>query len=103
MRDDDRGLSRREVVKRGAAGAAVAAGGMAVPAQAARKRPPARPITAAEAARAYLPGFASMSEELTLGRLPVAGRIPAWLSGTLVRNGPARWDIGRRSLAHWFD
>ena len=105
MRDDERGLSRRELVKRGATGAAGAAvaGGMASPAQAARKRPRPRPITSAEAARGYLIGLTSLAEEISIDRLPVEGKIPAWLSGTLVRNGPAQWEVGKRTFGHWFD
>jgi beta,beta-carotene 9',10'-dioxygenase len=33
----------------------------------------------------------------------VSGSIPSWLSGTLVRNGPARYEVGDRTLNHWFD
>jgi carotenoid cleavage dioxygenase-like enzyme len=29
--------------------------------------------------------------------------VPAWLAGTLIRNGPARFEVGRQSLHHWFD
>jgi carotenoid cleavage dioxygenase-like enzyme len=33
----------------------------------------------------------------------VQGRIPAWLSGTLVRNGPAKFEVGTQGYKHWFD
>ena len=33
----------------------------------------------------------------------MSGTIPAWLTGTLVRNGPARYEVGDRSFNHWFD
>jgi carotenoid cleavage dioxygenase-like enzyme len=36
-------------------------------------------------------------------RLPVEGSLPAWLSGTLLRNGPGQFEVGGRSLRHWFD
>jgi carotenoid cleavage dioxygenase-like enzyme len=90
MRDDERGLSRRDLMKKGASGAAGAAavtGAIAVPAEAKPKRR-GNPMTAAESSRAYLTGLASLTEEVSIKRLPVEGRIPAWLSGTLVRNGP---------------
>jgi beta-carotene 15,15'-monooxygenase len=36
--------------------------------------------------------------------LPVEGDLPAWLSGTLIRNGPGTFAIGDgREVGHWFD
>ncbi|MEU6138838.1 carotenoid oxygenase family protein [Streptomyces sp. NPDC047081] len=35
--------------------------------------------------------------------LPVEGTPPQWLSGTLLRNGPACFEVGERSYRHWFD
>ena len=29
--------------------------------------------------------------------------MPRWLSGTLVRNGPALYEVGERTFNHWFD
>jgi UDP-glucose 4-epimerase len=29
--------------------------------------------------------------------------LPPWLSGTLIRNGPAVFDHGGKSFRHWFD
>lgn len=51
----------------------------------------------------YLAGFASLDREVELDRLPVEGEIPGWLSGTLLRNGPAKFEAGERPLRHWFD
>lgn len=51
----------------------------------------------------YLAGFASLDSEVELDSLPVEGEIPAWLSGTLLRNGPAKFEAGERALRHWFD
>lgn len=48
-------------------------------------------------------GFASLDHEAIYHRLPVEGQIPAWLAGTLVRNGPAKFDLGQGSVRHWFD
>ncbi len=36
-------------------------------------------------------------------RLAVEGEIPLWLTGTLIRNGPAKFEAGERRLRHWFD
>jgi beta,beta-carotene 9',10'-dioxygenase len=51
----------------------------------------------------YLAGFASLDSEVELDSLTVEGEMPAWLSGTLLRNGPARFEAGERALRHWFD
>ena len=47
--------------------------------------------------------FTSLSEEVTAVPLAVEGRLPAWLEGTLVRNGPALFELARQRLRHWFD
>ena len=31
------------------------------------------------------------------------GSLPSWLTGTLIRNGPGRFECGDTSLNHWFD
>jgi beta,beta-carotene 9',10'-dioxygenase len=51
----------------------------------------------------YRRGFDSLNEEVDLARLPVQGQLPAWLSGTLVRTGPARFEVGQQNYKHWFD
>ena len=33
----------------------------------------------------------------------VTGEIPPWLHGTLIRNGPGKFNIGKDKLRHWFD
>lgn len=48
-------------------------------------------------------GFRSLGQELPEGELEVTGEVPAWLRGTLLRTGPARFEAGGRSLRHWFD
>src|SRR6056297_597538 len=47
-------------------------------------------------------GFHSLREEVA-GELPVEGRIPDWLSGSLVRNGPGAFELGDGTVDHWFD
>lgn len=48
-------------------------------------------------------GFRTLSGELAVDQLPVAGALPDWLSGDLVRVTPAGLDAGGRSVRHWFD
>jgi beta,beta-carotene 9',10'-dioxygenase len=51
----------------------------------------------------YLDGFRTQPSEVCLEALDVTGAVPSWLTGTLVRNGPARYEVGERTLNHWFD
>jgi len=48
-------------------------------------------------------GFSSLDQELASTALPVEGRLPGWLAGTLLRTGPARFEAGSRGYNHWFD
>jgi carotenoid cleavage dioxygenase-like enzyme len=48
-------------------------------------------------------GFATLDREVRLDALPVEGALPPWLTGTLYRNGPARFAIGAERYRHWFD
>jgi beta,beta-carotene 9',10'-dioxygenase len=48
-------------------------------------------------------GFDSLEDETHLDRLPVRGELPRWLQGSLIRTGPAKWDVGDRVMNHWFD
>ena len=50
-----------------------------------------------------MPGFRSLDQEVTDYRLPVEGSIPDWLDGTLVRNGPGKFEAGEKRFNHWFD
>ena len=49
------------------------------------------------------PGFRSLRTELDDHHPRVEGSIPEWLSGTLVRNGPGRFEAGDSRVNHWFD
>ena len=51
--------------------------------------------------RAGLRTFPEAAE--TSATLDVEGSLPPWLDGTLLRNGPGRFDVGGRDLTHWFD
>ncbi|HYH62344.1 MAG TPA: carotenoid oxygenase family protein [Solirubrobacterales bacterium] len=50
-------------------------------------------------------GFRSLTrdDEIAVDSLPVEGSVPSWLTGSLLRTGPARWEIGESKLDHWFD
>jgi carotenoid cleavage dioxygenase-like enzyme len=48
-------------------------------------------------------GFQDLDAELEQTDLDVDGVLPAWLGGSLVRTGPARWDLREGSVRHWFD
>lgn len=48
--------------------------------------------------------FSQETEEIkTPVRLRVLGKVPVWISGTFVRNGPGKFRIGQQGLSHWFD
>ena len=59
--------------------------------------------TTAATARDHRLGFASLDREVELEELAVQGALPPWLTGSLLRTGPARFEVGDRPLAHWFD
>lgn len=48
-------------------------------------------------------GFTTLENEVVLDGLLVSGKIPSWLSGTLIRNGPAVFEVGKQKFNHWFD
>ena len=48
-------------------------------------------------------GFESLDSERRVDELPVEGAMPAWLQGSLLRVGPARYEVGDRRVNHWFD
>lgn len=60
-------------------------------------------LPTAPAGVAYRAGFDTLDVESGPIDLPVEGRLPSWLTGDLVRNGPAWYDGGQRSFRHWFD
>lgn len=48
-------------------------------------------------------GFKSLKDETHIPDLTVEGKLPPWLTGTLLRNGPALFEIGEERFNHWFD
>jgi beta,beta-carotene 9',10'-dioxygenase len=51
----------------------------------------------------YHLGFCTLDSETGLDDLPVRGTVPSWLTGTLVRTAPAKFEVGDRAYNHWFD
>lgn len=48
------------------------------------------------------PGFRQNSQERRIDNLPVNGELPAWLEGSLIRNGPGMVQADK-PMRHWFD
>jgi beta,beta-carotene 9',10'-dioxygenase len=48
-------------------------------------------------------GFSDLDEEVAIDDLQLEGELPGWLGGSLLRTGPARWDLAEGSVSHWFD
>src|SRR6202011_4914421 len=48
-------------------------------------------------------GFQTLEEETVIDSLRVEGLLPDWLAGTLLRTGPAKFEVGARGYRHWFD
>lgn len=51
----------------------------------------------------YWLGFSTLDTETRIDDLPVHGKVPAWLQGALLRNGPAKFEVGGQKYNHWFD
>ena len=48
-------------------------------------------------------GFQTLERETVIEQLPLQGELPGWLSGSLLRTGPAKFEVGAGSMRHWFD
>jgi carotenoid cleavage dioxygenase-like enzyme len=48
-------------------------------------------------------GFESLEQETHVDALPLRGELPPWLQGSLLRTGPAKWEVDGRTMNHWFD
>jgi beta,beta-carotene 9',10'-dioxygenase len=48
-------------------------------------------------------GFSTLERETTIEELPLQGALPSWLGGSLLRTGPAKFEVGEQRLRHWFD
>ncbi len=51
----------------------------------------------------YRAGFETLADERILDSLELEGSLPAWLRGSLIRTGPAKFEVGEHKLNHWFD
>ena len=51
----------------------------------------------------YALGFSTLDREVSGIFLPVEGALPLWLGGSLIRTGPAKFEVGHQSYRHWFD
>ncbi len=48
-------------------------------------------------------GFQSREEEIEIDQLEIQGSLPQWLAGSLLRTGPATFEVGEKHMRHWFD
>lgn len=48
-------------------------------------------------------GFLSGASEIDDATVDLRGELPSWLTGTLLLNGPALWELPGGRLEHWFD
>jgi carotenoid cleavage dioxygenase-like enzyme len=51
----------------------------------------------------YKQGLTTLEGEFQIDHLSISGQLPPWLSGSLVRNGPGRFEVGSQQYRHWFD
>jgi carotenoid cleavage dioxygenase-like enzyme len=48
-------------------------------------------------------GFTTLEREVVLDGLALSGQLPDWLGGSLLRTGPAKFELGEQPMRHWFD
>ncbi len=49
-------------------------------------------------------GFSTLEQEVVVAdELGLSGELPAWLAGSLLRTGPAKFEVGGQRMKHWFD
>ena len=48
-------------------------------------------------------GFGKSEKELSIDKLKITGKIPEWLEGMFIRNGPGTFEVGNQKYRHWFD
>jgi beta,beta-carotene 9',10'-dioxygenase len=48
-------------------------------------------------------GFSTLEREVVVDELPLSGELPSWLEGSLLRTGPAKFEVGEQRMKHWFD
>lgn len=48
-------------------------------------------------------GFSTLKREAAVDELALSGALPDWLRGSLLRTGPAKFEVGEQRMRHWFD
>ena len=48
-------------------------------------------------------GTTTLNDQVQDVQLEITGNIPDWIHGTLLRTGPAKFEIGKQKYNHWFD
>src|ERR1700730_7030140 len=48
-------------------------------------------------------GFSTLERKTCIAELPLRGELPTWLEGSLLRTGPAKFEVGGQRMRHWFD
>jgi beta,beta-carotene 9',10'-dioxygenase len=48
-------------------------------------------------------GFSTLEQETVVDELEMTGELPPWLGGSLLRTGPAKFEVGEQRMRHWFD
>lgn len=48
-------------------------------------------------------GLTTLEHETVLDELSLSGELPGWLEGSLLRTGPAKFEVGEQRMRHWFD
>lgn len=51
----------------------------------------------------YRSALQGENREFQARNIPLEGRLPTWLSGRLIRNGPGSTRFGQQEVKHWFD
>lgn len=47
--------------------------------------------------------FSTQLDEITIPNVKVEGSVPSWISGHLICNGPAQFEVGKTTFNHWID
>lgn len=47
--------------------------------------------------------YRTVNEQTNPVEAHVDGKLPAWLKGSLLRNGPGKYEVGSEDYKHWFD
>ena len=55
------------------------------------------PVATASSVKPTL-GFSTLEQETVLDQLTVTGELPSWLGGSLLRTGPAKFEVGEQRM-----